>query len=109
MRKNAMAAHDDSHRTKNSLTGIAGTPSIRKGIAHECHGDTDEHAHRHSDIHPPKKLAYSDGYRSQNGGHDIAARQSLRKEQADKERCADKTCNSGGNIDDGADNGAHRA
>lgn len=28
MRKNAIAAHDDSHRTKNSLTGIAGTSSV---------------------------------------------------------------------------------
>ena len=103
-----MAAHDDSHRTKNSFTGIASTPSFGEGIARKRRGNADEHACRHGDIRPPQELAYGDRHRSHNGSHDIAARQPLRKEQADKERCADKTRNSGGNIDNGADDGARR-
>ncbi len=73
MRKNAIAAHDDSHRTKNSLTGIADTPSIRKGIARECHGNTDEHAYRHGDIRPPQELAYGNRHCSHYGSYSIAA------------------------------------
>ena len=109
MRKNAIAAHDDSHRTKNSLTGIASTPSFGEGTARKRRGNADEHACRHGDIRPPQELTDGDGHRGQNGSHDIAARQSLRKEQADKERCADKTRKSGGNIDNGAGNGTQRA
>ena len=86
MRKNAIAAHDDSHRTKNSLTGIASTPSFGEGTARKRRGNADEHACRHGDIRPPQELTDGDGHRGQNGSHDIAARQSLRKEQADKER-----------------------
>ena len=80
MRKNAMAAHDDSHRTKNSLTGIASTPSFGENIARKRSDNADKHACRHGDIRPPQELAYGDGHRSQTGSYDIAARQSLRKE-----------------------------
>lgn len=93
MRKNAIAAHDDSHRTKNSLTGIAGTSSVKYSIARQRNGNADHDACRHGNIREAQELAYGDGYRARNRRDNVAARQPLRKEQADKERSADKGCN----------------
>ena len=85
MRKNAIAAHDDSHRTKNSLTGIAGTSSVKYSIARQRNGNADHDACRHGNIREAQELAYGDGHRARNRRDNVAARQPLRKEQADKE------------------------
>lgn len=80
MRKNAIAAHDDSHRTKNSLTGIAGTSSVKYSIARQRNGNADHDACRHGNIHEAQELAYGDGHRARNRRDNVAARQPLRKE-----------------------------
>lgn len=80
MRKNAMAAHDDSHRIKNSLTGIASTPSVEYGIAHKRDDNADHGACRHGNIRKAQELEHGDGHRARNRRDDIAARQALRKE-----------------------------
>ena len=85
VRKNAIAAHDDSHRTKNSLTGIAGTSSVKYSIARQRNGNAGHDACRHGNIREAQELAYGDGHRARNRRDNVAARQPLRKEQADKE------------------------
>lgn len=80
MRKNAIAAHDDSHRTKNSLTGIAGTSSVKYSITRQRNGNADHDACRHGNIREAQELAYGDGHRARNRRDNVAARQPLRKE-----------------------------
>ena len=84
------------------------TSSVKYSIARQRNGNAGHDACRHGNIREAQELAYGDGHRARNRRDNVAARQPLRKEQADKERGADKGCNGGGNIDNGADDGTHR-